>query len=52
MFRRLVSNGSFDSTDELPDFDEEEIKQEDKPSDDQEGEAKKGSYAAIHASGA
>jgi len=37
--------------DELPDFDEEETKQEDKPSDDKEGEAKKGSYAAIHASG-
>jgi len=38
--------------DELPDFDEEETnKQEESKGDGKEGEAKKGSYAAIHASG-
>jgi len=37
--------------DELPDFDEEETKQDESKGENKDGEAKKGSYAAIHASG-
>merc|ERR1711979_102483 len=36
---------------ELPDFDEEENKEEQKENKEEGGEAKKGGYAAIHASG-
>jgi len=36
---------------ELPDFDEEEKQEENKEESKESGEAKKGSYAAIHASG-
>jgi ATP-dependent RNA helicase UAP56/SUB2 len=39
-----------DTAEELPDFDEEETKEEQKD-DDKEGGAKKGGFAAIHASG-